>query len=485
MHAELPNEVDVVLIGGGLAGLTCAVVLAERGVRVAVLERDRRLGGRAQSYRDQQTADPVHLGPHILLSAYPNMRALLRRLGTEDRIRWMDERFISLVEGTSCYPVTSDPRLPPPLHFLPSFRVAPGLSRRDLLSNARVVWTALRLGASELAALDDEIALSWLRRMGVTEAAIERSWSFIALSILNVPLELCSAGALLRFFRRLIGHNDIRIGLPTCGLGDLFAPQAEALLRARQSVAATDVTVQSILTDGPRAVGVRLADGRTIKARWVVSTVPPANLRPLIPEAWQSARIFTDLVHFVPCPYISTCLWFDGKLSDHAFWARLPAPGDFNCDFYDLSNLPPGWPTDRSIITSNIIWSHRAAELTDAQIIAQTRRELAEFLPAAATTPLRHAVVHRIPLAVHCPFPGIERRRPDPVTPFAGLLVAGDWVKTGVPASMEGACRSGHLAAQAILESRGEPVKLVHDVPEFTGISRLIVEVSRALRHAP
>ena len=75
---------DVVIIGGGLAGLTCAVVLADRGIRVAVLEVDRRLGGRAQSWIDATTNDPVHIGPHILLSAYPNMRSLLRRLGTEE-----------------------------------------------------------------------------------------------------------------------------------------------------------------------------------------------------------------------------------------------------------------------------------------------------------------------------------------------------------------------------------------------------------------
>lgn len=470
----LPTKVDVVVIGGGLAGLTCAVVLADRGIRVAVLELDRRLGGRAQSWIDATTADPVHIGPHILLSAYPNMRSMLRLLGTEDRIRWMDDGFIHVVEGTNCYPIQADRRLPPPLHFLPSFKKAPGLSLRDILSNGRAVWTALRIGDDELAALDDETALVWLRRMGVTDTAIQRSWSFIVMSILNVPVELCSAAALVRFFRHLLGHNDICIGLPTCGLSELFVPQAQAWLQARQGVVATNVAVESIVGEGSRAVGVRLADGRKMAAQWVISTVPPAKVRTLLPEAWRSEKPFTELGHFVPCPYISTYLWFDGKLTDRPFWARLPAAGDFNCDFYDLSNVPPGWPTDRSIIASNIIWSHRAAEMTDQEIIAQTRRELAEFLPVAATTPIRHAVVNRIPMAIHGPFPGIERRRPAQKTPFQGLLLAGDWVKTGVPASMEGACRSGHFAAQVVLQSRGIQASLVHDIPELEGVSEFM-----------
>lgn len=478
---SLPNQVDAVIVGGGLAGLTCGVALSEHGLRVAVLEREGILGGRARSWIDQETADPVHIGPHILLSAYANMRALLRRLGSEDKVRWLKDAFIHLVEGTDCHELKPSQRLPPPFHFLPNLLRAPGLSRWDVLSNARATWAALRITEDELLAIEDDTALVWLRRMGVSETAIRRSWAFIVMSILNVPVEICSAAALVRFFREMIGHNNVHVGLSTCGLGDLFVPQAQQLLGSRGSVVAANVTVQSIRYDGDRATGVQLADGRSIAAPWVVSTVPPANLRPLLPVAWQPERTFAELSHFVPCPYISTYLWFDGKLTQHAFWARLPAPGDLNCDFYDLSNLPPGWPTERSIITSNIIWSHRAAELTDEQIVAQTRRELAEFLPAAATTPIRHAVVNRIPMAIHCPLPGIERQRPAPKTAFPGLLLAGDWVKTGVPASMEGACRSGHLAAELILRARGIEAELAHDLPGIEGLGRWLA-ASRAAR---
>lgn len=466
-------------MSGGLAGLTCGVALSECGLRVVVLERESILGGRARSWSDATTADPVHIGPHILLSAYSNMRALLRRLGTEDRICWQTDAFIHLVEGTSCYPVKPSAWLPPPLHFMPAVRAAPGLSRRDLLSNVRATWAALRITENELRALEDVTALVWLRRMGVSETTIRRSWSFIVMAILNVPVELCSAAALVRFFREMIGHNDIHVGLATCGLGDLFVPQAQRFLTERGSVVAANVAVESIRCDGRRTAGVALADGRSIEAPWVVSTVPPANLRPLLPAALQGEPLFAELSHFAPCPYISTCLWFDGKLTHLPFWARIPAAGDFNCDFYDLSNLPPGWPTDRSIIASNIIWSHRAAELTDEEIIAQTRRELAEFLPAAATTPIRHTVVNRIPMAIHCPFPGVESRRPTQTTPIAGLLLAGDWVKTGVPASMEGACRSGYVAAELVLKARGIKAGLAHDIPGIAGISRWVRDLPR------
>lgn len=477
--APLPSAVDVVIIGGGLAGLSCAVALAERGVLALVLERERVLGGRARSWIDETTGDPVHIGPHILLSTYPNMRALLRRLGSEDRVRWQTDAFIHLVDGSRCHEVPPIPNLPPPLHLLPSLGGAPGLSRRALLVGLRAAWTALRAREEELLALDDETALLWLRRMGATEPSIRRFWSFIVTSILNVPVELCSAGALARLYREMVGHNRVDVGLPTCGLGELFVPGAERLLAASGSLVAVDAPVRAIRCDRGRVAGVTLADGRRVDAAWVVSTVPPANLRPLLPAAWRTRPVFTDLTHFVPCPYISTYLWFADKLTDRAFWARVPAAGDLNRDFYDLSNSPPGWPTDRSLIASNIIWSHRASELSDAEIVAETRRELAEFLPAAATSPIRHARVHRIPLAIHCPFPGVERRRPTSSSPIPGLLLAGDWVKTGIPASMEGACRSGHLAAERILGARGVEITLAHDVPEIGGLARWIRALPR------
>lgn len=470
--ASLPRSVDAVIIGGGLAGLSCAVALAERGVLVLVLERERVLGGRARSWVDATTGDPVHIGPHILLSTYPNMRALLRRLGSEGRVRWQTDAFIHLVEGSRCHVVPPIANLPPPLHLLPSLGQTPGLSRRDLLVILRAAWSALRAREEELLALDDETALVWLRRMGATEPSIRRFWSFIVTSILNVPIELCSAGALARLYREMVGHNQVDVGLPTCGLGDLFVPQAQQLLTTCGSVVATDAPVRSIRCDRGRVTGVTLADGRPVDAPWVVSTVPPANLRPLLPAAWRAAPVFTDLGVFVPCPYISTYLWFADKLTDRPFWARVPAAGGLSHDFYDLSNLPPGWPTDRSLVATNIIWSHRATELADAEIVAETRRELAEFLPAAATSPIRHARVHRIPLAIHCPFPGVERRRLTTRSPIQGLLLAGDWVRTGIPASMEGACRSGHLAAEQILRARRVEATLAHEVPEIGGLAR-------------
>lgn len=466
---DLPARVDVAVIGGGLAGLACGTALAERGLTVAVLERDPRLGGRATSWRDETTGDPVHIGPHILLTAYPNMLGWMERLGTLDRVVWQDDAFIHLVEGPQCHEVRASEKLPPPLHFLPSMLTDPALSRRDLLSNTRVTWKAMRLTDDDILALDTQNALWFLRSMGVTRRCIERFWSFVGMSILNVPLEVCSAGALMRFFREMISHGDTRIGLPATGLSELFAPAAKDTIERLGGVVRCGFDVEAFTGDG-RVDGVRV-DGHTIRARYVVSSVPPKALRRLARPEWRDRKPFSDLVFFEPCPYVCTTLWFDRKLTQRRFWARVHDPNDLNCDFYDLSNLP-GWPPERSIITSNVIWSHRAADLTDEEIVRATVRELAEFLPDAEHATVRHAVVNRVPMAVHCAYPGSEQRRPTDLEPVPGLILAGDWVRTGIPACMEGAVQSGFMAAERVLAAEGRPATLVRPQEGAQGLAR-------------
>jgi 15-cis-phytoene desaturase len=137
------------------------------------------------------------------------------------------------------------------------------------------------------------------------------------------------------------------------------------------------------------------------------------------------------------------------------------APGDLNIDFYDLSNIREQARGGTSLIASNAIHAHEAFDWSDERVVEQTRRELAEFAPAAGGAVLRHARVHRIPMAIHCPVPGSERRRPQNATALPGLWLAGDWTATAIPCSMESAARSGALAAEAVAARLGRRLRLV------------------------
>ena len=466
------TDADVVIVGGGLAGLACAVALSDAGLPVTVLERADEAGGRARSVTDPATGDRLDLGPHILLSEYRNMRRLLALLGTDAHIAWQGRRFITLVDAPQASTLHVYP-LPPPLHLLPDLLRVPQLSLADHASNTRVVWRALRLDHARRLALDDVDAETWLRAMGVRERFIDWYWRTVSMAIMNVPLQACSAGALLGFFRTMAGRGGLQIGLPTVGLGDLFVPSALRWIEARGGCVRSGTAVTGLLFDDERAIGVRLEDGDVVHARWIVAALPPASLRALLPERLLGLPRFRDFAGFAPSAYISTYLWFAERLTEERFWANVWSPRTRYYDFYDLANVRAGW-TRGSLIASNLIHSDRVAHLDDAALIEAARDELAGHVPAAARATLLHATVHRIPLAIHAPHPGSERLRPDPDTPVRGLFLAGDWLATGLPASMESAVRGGWLAAERVLAEAGRPKAWAQPLPRMQGLAALV-----------
>ena len=467
------TDCEVAIIGAGLAGLACAVTLADRGLRVTVLEKAAVAGGRAGSERDPVTADTVDLGPHIFMSEYRNMRAWLARLGTEQRIVWNGPHLHTLVDADTQVGARSY-RLPPPLHFFPSLLRTPQLSLRDLASNARVTWRAMRYGEDEVARLDAVDAEKYLRNSGVQPHLIQWYWATLSMSILNVPLERCSAGALFRFYRLMIGRNDLRLGFAGDGLADLFVPPALAALAAAGAQVRFNAEVAGV-TRADARFSLRLRSGESLTARACVAAVPPDSLYSLLPDTWRQGHAgFRRLREFVPSPYISTYLWFDQKLTHARAWARIYAPEKLNCDSYDLSNIRLGWSARPSVIASNIVYSHRAQHLTDAEIVDATLRELTEIAPTIAQARLLHARVHRVPMAVPCPYPGTEHLRLSQATPVPNFYVAGDWTRTDLPASMESAVRAGLLAAEAVLHARAGAPRIVQAIAPSQGIVGLV-----------
>jgi 15-cis-phytoene desaturase len=452
---------DVVVVGGGIAGLTCAMGLRESGLRAIVLEADQRLGGRASSWIEPVTGDSIHIGPHIFLDQYPNLFALLDACGTRDRVVWeQDGSFVTMVDGQREIPIRRS-GFPAPYHYVPSLLSDPAVSLTDLVSNWPIIELALGADEAAVRRLDGVDAKTLLIEVGVTPRFIDRFWAFTALAIMNVPLERCSAGALLRFYRLMLGQDDLRVGFAATGLGDVYAPQCQEALERAGIPVRVNARVRELLVDeSGSAAGVKLDDGAVISAGRVVAALPPTTLRNLVRPEWSGLAPFSDLSKFKPVPYIAPYLWFDRKLTRRQFWARVWREGDYNCDFYDLSNIHRGYRHRSSIITSNVIGSERIGDVDDQTIIDKTLAELCEYLPQAREATLVHAVVNRIPMAIHAPEPGTESLRPPVRTPVEGLLLAGDWIATGFPSSMESAAAAGWMAAEALLDEVGQSRKL-------------------------
>mmetsp|Transcript_53258 Transcript_53258/g.158818 ORF Transcript_53258/g.158818 Transcript_53258/m.158818 type:complete len:514 (-) Transcript_53258:130-1671(-) len=460
---ERNEDVDVVIVGAGVAGLAAALPLAQRGLKVTVVESRSIIGGRARSWVDGITRDPIHIGPHVVVTEYPNFFHLLEQLGTRHRLVWQPWRhFLTWVRGEKQHDIRTLP-LPAPASWGLASVGDPFVSMADKHSTVPAAIHCLSLSEEEVMALDDETGAAFLRRLGVREAYIQHFWAFLSHAILNVPVEEVSAAALVRFFRRLVGRSSMEMGFADCGLGELLAPAKDVLARLGASIL-TSTEVLGFAGEGA-CTGVRLDDGRQLRARLgVVSTLPPQTLLPLLPADWVEAhQTIRDLEKLKPCKYLSVYVWFDRKVTrGKQMWARTYDRNDLNCEFYDFSEIYTGvdsrgasWRDRPSFVGSNIIDAGRLGALSDEEVVQGTLQEMGEHFPGVREAAVLHSVVNRVPMAIHRPVAGTEKLRPDQASPVEGLYFAGCWTRTHFPSSMESAARAGFLAAERLLERQG------------------------------
>lgn len=457
----------VVIIGAGLAGLSLATELVDEGFDVEIFERNRYLGGRASDLVDHKTHDPVPIGPHVFAASYNNFFRFLRKINAHRLIDWERNVFIEVIYKGEHHKLRFY-ALPAPFFMLPWIAAYPFIRLRDKLSNIVMSVDIWFSPTSRLRRLDAMTALEYLRSRGVSKPCIDRFWRFIVISLLNVPLEKCSAAEFTLLVKHWAHLKRRKFGFPKVGLGDIYADEAEKYIRAHGGTINRNCFVKEVRTDGTRIKSIVVErDGvdSSVTADVYVSTLHPIQLRELLPEDQLSCAPFNVLLEFEPVPYMSVNIWFDKKVTTKKFWAMVSGdpegPAYLNTDFYDLSNIYTDRTDAGSYIASNIIYSGSHHILNDDEVIRRTLEEIAEVFPHNTAKPV-HAHVHRTPYVIYAPLPGSIARKLSHKTPISNFFLAGDWTAR-VPQCMEAAVRSGYKCAEEILQVYGMQKRICDD----------------------
>ena len=441
---------SVAIAGGGLAGLAAACALADAGFRVTLFERRPYLGGRASSYEHPGTGEIVDNCQHVLLGCCTNLLDFYGRTGVADRIRWYDR--LTFLEPGGRQSVIQPSSLPPPLHTAPSFLRAPCLDIIDKLSIARAMAELAPMPRRE----KGENFLHWLRRHSQTERAIERFWKTILVSALNEDLDRVSVPYAAQVVRESFLKSAAagRMGVPTVPLSDLYGSAGE-YITARGGQVLLRSSVDRFQADAG-AVHLQVA-GKDISADFAVLAVPFDAMNRLLPETTAALRLRESVEHLQPSPITGIHLWFDRQVTDleHAVLLDRTIQWMFHKSKLLHRNGNGKHTSAGSYLELVVSSSKSLVEKSRQEIVDLAVAELSEFLPEVRTALLVKSTVIKEVYATYSPAPGMDQYRPQPVTPWARVFLAGDWIATGWPATMEGAVRSGYQAAEMIARVAG------------------------------
>lgn len=429
---------DVIVIGGGLAGLAAAASLGGAGASVTLFESRPFLGGRATSY-SLPDAEIIDNCQHVLLRCCVNLLDFYRRMGVEDKVKFYSE--IPFMEPGGRVSIFRRGILPAPLHFTECFLRLPFLTLGDKIAIGRAFLSILFGGERKDA--DDISMLDWLREQRQTPNAIERFWRQVLVSAINEELDRMAASHGFQVIRLgfLATRDSYEMGVPNVPLGDLYGssawrrmPNVQLRLRA---------PVEKLIVDDGQVTGI-VSGAETHTARQFISAVPFERIAALAPQAG------VDISAFTHSSITGVHLWFD-----------RPVTGMENATLLDRHIQ---WFFNKEggrYLQLVISASKELLEMPRQQVIDLAVRELGEFLPAVRTATLVKAHVVKEARATFSAVPGLHRHRPEPQTRLANLWLAGDWTRSGWPATMEGAVRSGYKAAEFTAAALGRPAKFL------------------------
>jgi len=436
------SDQRVIIVGGGLAGITAALDCARAGAEVTLLESRGRLGGAAYSFqRDGLWADN---GQHVFLRCCTEYQRLVHELGADAMVTIQPRLDIAVLSPGGRRGRLRRSALPAPLQLAGALARYPYLNVRERLA-LTAAMTALRFVDPDDPANDRRSFGDWLRRWRQDRRAVEAIWDLIVRPTINLTSDEASlAQAALVFRLGLLERTDAGdIGHAVVPLSQIHDVAGRAAL-ARAGVDVRLRTAAAAIVPDHDGFTVRLAGGTALRAGQVIVAVPHDRAGALLPDgahgdrdAWQ--RLGSS-------PIVNVHVVYDRPVLEFPFAAGIDSPVQWVFDRTASSGLTNGQYLVVSLSAADDELGVPSEQLRERYLSA-----LAELLPAAGEATVRTCFVTRDHAATFRAAPGQRALRPGTATALPGLVLAGAWTDTGWPATMEGAVRSGHAASERVV----------------------------------
>ena len=450
--------------------MSAACALAEAGYRVQLAERRGYLGGRASSYLHPGVNEVIDNCQHVLFGCCTNLISFYRRIGAEEKIHWTT-RMTMIEPGGRRSQLGPSSWLPAPLHGTPKLLSAAAFTAPDKLALARAFQAMMKPIPPD----STESLAEWLRRHKQTPGAIERFWRLVIASALNADLDAIAVPYAAKVIRELFMNSAQAgaMGMSSVPLSELYG-SAKIFLEERGLSVHLNTNVESAEWDEAVSEWSIHTRTGTLVSEYLVIALPFEGLQKLLPHmppAGHGEELARQADSFTHWPICSVHLWFDRPITDLPHAVLLDREIHW---MYNKSVLQP-WRQDKGSYLELVQSASRAFAARERnEAINQGLAELAEFFPQVKQAKLEKAALIKEVRATFGVPPGIDGLRPSSISPWSNCFLAGDWIATGWPSTMESAARSGHIAADELCATSGDMRRFLAPDLKPQGLMKLL-----------
>lgn len=445
----------VAIFGAGVAGLSAAIELVDRGYEVELYEKRKVLGGKVSVWKDKD-GDSVESGLHIVFGGYEQLQAYLDRVGAGNNYLWKEHSLIyAEPEGKQSY--FKKANLPSPWAEVVGGLQASFLSMWDKVSLIKGLYPALA-GNEEYFRSQDHMTYSeWHRLRGASENSLQKLWRAIALAMNFIEPNVISARPMITIFKYFgTDYEATKFAFFKENPGDSMIEPMRQYIQSKGGRIFVDARLSRFeLNEDGTIRKALLNDGHEIEADAYISALPVHSLKKVLPKEWLSHQYFTDLFQFQGSPVANCQLWFDRKITDTD--NLMFSQGTIFATFADVSITCPGdfqkgqgTANGGSVMSLVLAPAHQLMDMPNDTIIEMVMKDIHERFPKSRQAKLLKSTIVKIPESVYKAVPDVDKYRPDQVTPVNNFYLAGDYTYQRYLASMEGAALSGKQVAEKL-----------------------------------
>ena len=450
----------IAIFGAGVAGLSAAIELVDRGHTVEIYEKRKVLGGKVSVWKDSD-GDSIESGLHIVFGGYEQLQKYLKRVGAGDNYQWKEHSLIyAESDGKQSY--FKKAKLPSPWAEVVGGLQTDFLNMWDKISLIKGLFPAI-LGNEEYFRSQDHMTYSeWHRLRGASEHSLQKLWRAISLAMNFIEPNIISARPMITIFKYFgTDYAATKFAFFKKNPGDSMIEPMRQYIQSKGGRIFVDAKLNRFELNSDETIKhAVLQDGHIIEADAYISALPVHNIKKLVPLEWLAHKYFRNLHEFVGSPVANCQLWFDRKITDTD--NLMFSQGTIFATFADVSitcaedfQNGTGTANGGSVMSLVLAPAHQLMNMPNEVITGLVMKDIHDRFPKSRGAKLLKSTIVKIPQSVYKAVPDVDQFRPDQISPVKNFFLAGDYTYQRYLASMEGAALSGKLVAEKLLSKLG------------------------------